>query len=557
MKKRGISIILVNGFLLLLLLMVGLTTYSVRVSRKSLEESAGRNSMLLADEMLRRINNSIYFRAEEVEAFSQGLIFGPESGEKIRERFIDFYQKKYGQSIFCEVFLINDQKRVVARTGKSDTYRRIDEEFMRKVREGGLYLSEVEYTPDIGGYTIGIGARVNDRKENFKGILTAVISLSGILKEAELWTKRYETTQIKLVTGNGRLLYSTKPFKILENVSDKEFFKKIKGEQGYFVSRENDRERLFSYKSLDMPDWILFISNDVHEILSPVRALRRNILLFSLFLMLAGIFIALVTYRLILHSVKMREKAEQGLRESEEKLKELVIELRRSNKELEDFAFVASHDLKEPLRTISSYVTLLADEYKDKLNDEASEFIGYAVDGAERMKKLIEDLLAYSRIATKGRPFEPTNCEDTLALAVEDLDAAISESKAVITHDPLPTVMADGRQLTQLFVNLLSNALKFRTAGPCRIHISSKKKGGQWLFSVSDNGIGINPEYAKQIFAIFRRLHPRDEYPGTGIGLALCQRIVNRHQGDIRVESELGKGATFYFTMPAKGGEEK
>jgi len=188
---------------------------------------------------------------------------------------------------------------------------------------------------------------------------------------------------------------------------------------------------------------------------------------------------------------------------------------------------------------------------------EASEFIGYAVDGAERMKKLIEDLLAYSRIATKGRPFEPTNCEDTLALAVEDLDAAISESKAVITHDPLPTVMADGRQLTQLFVNLLSNALKFRTAGPCRIHISSKKKGGQWLFSVSDNGIGINPEYAKQIFAIFRRLHPRDEYPGTGIGLALCQRIVNRHQGDIRVESELGKGATFYFTMPAKGGEEK
>lgn len=428
---------------------------------------------------------------------------------------------------------------------------------MRKVREGGLYLSEVEYTPDIGGYTIGIGARVNDRKENFKGILTAVISLSGILKEAELWTKRYETTQIKLVTGNGRLLYSTKPFKILENVSDKEFFKKIKGEQGYFVSWENDRERLFSYKSLDMPDWILFISNDVHEILSPVRALRRNILLFSLFLMLAGIFIALVTYRLILHSVKMREKAEQGLRESEEKLKELVIELRRSNKELEDFAFVASHDLKEPLRTISSYVTLLADEYKDKLDDEASEFIGYAVDGAERMKKLIEDLLAYSRIATKGRPFEPTNCEDTLALAVEDLDAAISESKAVITHDPLPTVMADGRQLTQLFVNLLSNALKFRTAGPCRIHISSKKKGGQWLFSVSDNGIGINPEYAKQIFAIFRRLHPRDEYPGTGIGLALCQRIVNRHQGDIRVESELGKGATFYFTMPAKGGEEK
>jgi len=229
--------------------------------------------------------------------------------------------------------------------------------------------------------------------------------------------------------------------------------------------------------------------------------------------------------------------------------KRIQDELERSNKELEQFAYVASHDLQEPLRMISSFTQLLARRYKDKLDAEANEFIDYAVDGANRMQRLINDLLIYSRIGTRGKPFVVTDLNDIIGQVLVNLNPAIEENHVIITNDELPTVSVDDTQMIQLFQNLIGNAVKFCAAETPCVHISVKENNREWIIGVKDNGIGIDPQYKERIFKVFQRLHSKEEYPGTGIGLAICRKIVERHGGRIWVESELGNGATFYFTI--------
>jgi PAS domain S-box-containing protein len=235
----------------------------------------------------------------------------------------------------------------------------------------------------------------------------------------------------------------------------------------------------------------------------------------------------------------------------EARLEEHARVLAVSNKELEQYAYVASHDLQEPLRMVTSYMQLVADRYGDKLDDDAKEFIGFALDGAERMRRLIGDLLTYSRVNTRRRERVPTPSGEVFERVLQNLRLAIEESGAEVTHGELPVVLADEINLQQLFQNLVANALKFRGSEPPRVHVDARRIEGAWEFSVADNGIGIEPRHHEDIFMIFRRLHTRDRYPGTGIGLALCKKIVEHHGGRIWVESEPGRGATFYFTIAA------
>ncbi len=233
----------------------------------------------------------------------------------------------------------------------------------------------------------------------------------------------------------------------------------------------------------------------------------------------------------------------------ENEIKQTLEKLQQSNAELEQFAYVASHDLQEPLRMVASYVQLLERRYKGKLDSDADEFIGYAVDGANRMRGLIDDLLTYSRVGRLGKPFETTKLEDTLEIVLLNLKTSIAESNAVVTHDKLPTVVADGGQLVQLFQNLIGNAIKFHGKETPRVHVSVEDKETEFLFAIRDNGIGIALEYYDRLFKIFQRLHTREEYSGSGIGLAVCKKIVERHGGRIWIESEVGKGSTIYFTL--------
>jgi light-regulated signal transduction histidine kinase (bacteriophytochrome) len=239
-------------------------------------------------------------------------------------------------------------------------------------------------------------------------------------------------------------------------------------------------------------------------------------------------------------------------RKESEALLNKVNELKRSNEELGEFAYVASHDLQEPLRMVASYTQLLSRRYKGKLDADADEFIGFAVDGATRMQKLIQDLLAYSRIGTQGEAFHETSSESALLLALDNLSGAIEDSGAQVTHDPLPDVIADEGQLNQLFQNLVGNAIKYQAPGIPRIHVSAARQGAKkWMFSVKDNGLGIDPQYFERIFGMFQRLHKREDFAGTGIGLAICKKIVERHGGTISVESQLGSGSNFHFDLAA------
>jgi signal transduction histidine kinase len=244
-------------------------------------------------------------------------------------------------------------------------------------------------------------------------------------------------------------------------------------------------------------------------------------------------------------------------RQAEDDLAQKVKQLARSNAELEQFAYIASHDLQEPLRMVATYTQLLAERYRGRLDENADKFIGYACEGALRMQTLVQDLLAFSRVGRNCDTCAHVDCKAAMAEVLLNLGPAIQESGAAVTHGALPAVWADRSQVTQIFQNLIGNAIKFRGKEAPAISVQAEKVGPQWVFSVSDNGIGIAPEYAENIFVVFQRLHTRTEYPGNGIGLAICKKIIERCGGKIWVEAQAGHGSIFKFTLPCDGPAEK
>ena len=337
------------------------------------------------------------------------------------------------------------------------------------------------------------------------------------------------------------------------------------GKQGIFEGKDYHGTPVLSdLRPIPHSPWFIVAKVDSEEIFAEARyqAISMSIIIGLFILIFAGGIDFLNRQRKIkilqnlfeserqLGEAQTRQLLAQHLLADEQiKLQSTMADLERSNKELEQFAFIASHDLQEPLRMVSSYTQLLAQRYEGQLDDKAQKYIRYAVDGATRMQALINDLLAYSRVGTRRLSPEPTDPQAALSVAVQNLTVMIEESRAVITNDNLPTVRADAVQLALVFQNLLANAIKFRGSDVPHIQVSAKDRGNEWVFSVKDNGIGIEPQHADRVFVIFQRLHTRNEYPGTGIGLAVCQRIVERHGGKIWFESTPGSGTTFFFTV--------
>lgn len=257
------------------------------------------------------------------------------------------------------------------------------------------------------------------------------------------------------------------------------------------------------------------------------------------------------------HLTRLAESVRRAIREKKLRAdhKQASEELARSNRDLEQFAYVASHDLQEPLRMVATYTQLLAERYQGKLDENADKYIHYAVDGALRMQKLVQDLLAFSRVGRQGTEMRSTDCKGVVEGALQNLEGALQESGAAVTYEQLPVVMADGSQLMQVFQNLIGNAIKFRGTAKPEIQIKAAMVAKEWMISVEDNGIGIAAEHVESVFVIFRRLHTREEYSGNGIGLSICKKIVERHGGRIWVESEPGHGASFKFTLPVKAAD--
>lgn len=360
-----------------------------------------------------------------------------------------------------------------------------------------------------------------------------------------------------------KLRYNEKLSRLLvENRKDYAIF--MLDKEGRVTSWNAGAERLTGYESADVmgKDFDYFFSDDDRRAGKPKELLRLAAGLKQLeyegwrMHKQGGRFWATITlatvyddqHQLIGFTELIRNSTRQ--KEADEKLKTLLAELERSNQELERFAYIASHDLQEPLRMVASYTQLLEKKYRDQLDKEALEYIAFATDGVLRMQQLITDLLSYSRVATKERMTTEVDLQSVLNKVLQNLRVAIEEAKAEIVSVPLPTVTADETQMVQLFQNLLSNALKFHTDKPIRIQIDVRRVEDEWVLSFQDNGIGIAPEFHEKIFLIFQRLHSRNEYEGTGVGLAVCKKIVERHGGKMWVESTLGEGAKFCFTLP-------
>jgi signal transduction histidine kinase len=406
--------------------------------------------------------------------------------------------------------------------------------------------------------SVGFAAPIRDSTDSFQGVVASRVPLDRLRpileQESRLREGQEDIHNWLLLDREGTIVIEKLPSNS-SSETKKPFLRSsalaMAEPNPGFVEEMDERRhvpvltgyaRTTGYDSFRGFDWIVLIRVDREHAYAPIDRLIWTV---------GGIGL-LVTVPLtgfgIWASWKLGRE-HRNLMAARQDLEHSVTELGRSNAELQQFAYVASHDLQEPLRMVSSYTQLLAKRYRGRLDADADDFIGFAVDGAARMQKLIQDLLAYSRVSTRGLERQSVSMDTVLGYATDMLQLTIKDTDAVVTHDSLPSIKADERQMTQLFQNLISNAIKFRGRQPPRIHISAKRLDGEWLFSVHDNGIGIDIQYADRIFVIFQRLHNREEYPGTGIGLAICKKIVERHGGRIWMESQAGKGSTFFFTV--------
>ena len=554
---------------------VGVGLYSLASLRAVLVQERGADLARTAARVADTLDRALFERFGDIQVFANDRILVEGKADEKAKR-LQQYKKLY--RYYSWIGTTDVTGRIGAAT---DLFARPDTagttagsadggpgfnqpDWFKKVRQTGqVYLEGAQRSPESeGAMAVGFSAPIYGPQGDFRGVVTSRVPVENLrtILEQEGKLQYGETLDWLLLDRQGMVIAEKNQAKGLDSDLSKMELPSVRSAAGErdkpgFVEELHQRRQIpvvtgyaatRGYSNFPGFDWIVLVQLDRERAYAPINRLIWTVVGIGVLLLmpLAGIGVW-ASWRLV--------RAHHDLVLSQKTLEESIAELARSNADLQQFAYVASHDLQEPLRMVASYTQLLARRYRGKLDSDADEFIGYAVDGANRMQRLINDLLAYSRVTSQGEVFERVDCNGLVEEVLSNLRVAVEESRAVVTHHPLPTVMADGGQLGQLFQNLIGNAIKFRGKEPPTVHVSAERRTGEWLFAVRDNGIGVDPQYAERIFVIFQRLHDREEYPGTGIGLALCKKIVERHGGRIWVASQAGQGATFHVTLPIVG----
>jgi signal transduction histidine kinase len=557
---------------------VGVGLYTLTSLRSVLVQERGADLGRTAARVANTLDRVLFERFIDIQVFANDRILFDGKPEEKTQRLLQ-YKKLYWY--YSWVGVTDAAGRIVVATqlfakpetdGMTETERMAEgrvgfkqPDWFTMVRQTGrVYLEGARVSPESEGMmAVGFSAPIYGPQGDFRGVVATRVpieNLRAILEEEGKLQTGEETHDWLLLDRQGAVIIEKSQTSGMNSSRPKlELLSARRAaedrEKPGFVEELHQRRqipvvtgfaRTQGYSNFPGFDWTVLVRLDREHVHAPINRLMWTAAGVGLLLVmpLAG-FGVWASWRLV------RDNRDLAL--SRKALEESIAELARSNADLQQFAYVASHDLKEPLRMVASYTQLLARRYKGKLDADADEFIRYAVDGANRMQWLINDLLAYSRVSVQDKAFEEVDCNGVLDEVLSNLQMAVEESLAVVTRDSLPRVMADRVQLGQLFQNLIGNAIKFHGKEPPRVYVSVERRPNEWLFSIRDNGVGLDPEYAERIFVIFQRLHDRNEYPGPGIGLAICKKIVERHGGRIWVESQAGQGATFYFTLPIIG----
>ena len=500
---------------------------------------------------------------------------------------------------FNRLFVLNpDTGRIIASTNSADEGKEHSQDLYFIHGRSAFYVQNIQYPSEEQRLTMIISTPIRRANGQLIGVLAGDLKLDELTAIVRRHAGQRPSEDSFLINASSLLatqpLLITDPVVLQREILTEASKRCLSGGRGMLLADDyRGIPAIIRYEWLNARQLCLIVKVDQRDAFASSDALGWQVLIIGTLILACGLVMAVLLARTITgpilalqagvarftageRNLHLPDTAQdevgalarsfnqlaESLSEQEAELKqyatnlEQLVETRtealsRSNAELEQFAYVASHDLQEPLRMISSYTQLLARRYHGKLDADADEFIAYAVDGAARMQKLINDLLAYSRVGTRGKVFAPVDCGTIVDQILVNLSLAIEESAAQVTRTKLPVLTGDDTQLSQLFQNLIGNALKFHGPNPPQVHVAAERRDGEWLFSVHDNGIGIETTYFERIFVIFQRLHTRDEYPGTGIGLAICKKIVGRHGGQIWIESVLGEGTTFFFTLVA------
>ncbi|MBG0776739.1 MAG: HAMP domain-containing protein [Desulfovibrionaceae bacterium] len=611
--RVGFRLGLISALLVCLLVACAFT--AIWLYSAAYRDQIAKDSLLLAERIVKRTQANIDVFRQDMDLFAVATGLGDkiqrrgdfrELGPLLRKTFLDYFELRRGDRIYEEVSVADVNGRQVASSTGRDHPEIAGQAWWREVLATGQCLAPLAYREHTDTYGVVLASALRNGQGETTGVIWAVLSVTALVRDTGFRTKQYPSTFIELINEQGRLLYSSRLFRYLEDRSREPFFKGLGREPEVRQINLNGRDRLLvSYPftgdgSAAALGWRLIISQRMSEVMGTGYRLRNGLLVATLgVLLLAGglsfLLARNITDRLgrlavaatafgngvldqravvagrdeiaqlaatfndmaanlersteeLHQEIEERERAEASLAAQTEKLK-------RSNEELEQFAYVASHDLQEPLRIIVSYLQLIERRYQDKMDEDGGRFIQATINGAERMRSLIRGLLTYSRVHTKGQAFGSVDLNAVLDEALENLGQAILESGARVERADLPRIYGDHSQMVQLFQNLIGNGIKFQPAGrsPVITVGAAKGEGSSWELTVGDNGIGIEPQYAGRIFGLFQRLHSRGQYEGTGIGLSVCKRIVERHYGRIWLESSPGQGTSFHFTLTQGG----